>query len=887
MALLGQWIGAMRRFAWLVLGVAAVATGGVLYYTVENITINTDTSALISNDLPFRRQYLDYKKAFPQFAGSLVVVIDGASPDAADEAAAALTRRLAEDTKRFSSVFYPQGELFFRRNGLLYLDLDELKTISDRLADAQPLLTSLAADMSLRGLFGVLGLALGEAAKGNVNLAGLDPVLANIGVALDARLADRRYRMSWVELLRGEKADAEDRRRVVLAQSKSDWDSLKPDAAAMDAVRAAGRSLNIDADNDLRLRLTGSAAIDTEELESVEAGAGTAGLITVGLVLALLFVGLRSLRQVAATLITLFVGLIWTAGFAIAAIGHLNMISVAFAVLFIGLAVDFSIHFVLRYQEERFKEHAARKPALITAAYGVGRALTLSAVCAALAFFSFVPTAYLGIAELGMISGMGMFFALIANFTLLPAILTVLPGQAHVPEEKTLDLVISGAIARRIDAFVHSYARPVVYGGLALGAGAAVLATTIDFDLDPLSLKDPKQESVQTVLELMESPRYTPDTLSVLMPDLDSAVDLAKRLKTLPEVGAAVTVRDFVPKGQEQKLGIIENMALFMAPLLLPDETKPSPGAPENRAALDAFGRHLDRLVARKVTAFRTDIAALAQRVRAFQAYLDENPASAGEALDALETSLLAYLPGRIEDLKLSLEAGPVTVADLPAGIRDRQIAADGRVRVEVIPAHSLQENGARRQFVTAVRTIAPNATDNSVLLLESADAIVGAFQQATLTAAVLILLLLAVLLRDLWQIALVLVPIALAAAYTLGAAVILGMSLNFANIIAIPLLLGLGVASAIHLVVRSRRLEKRLGDGSDRVFQTSTPRAVLFSALTTIGSFGSLAISSHRGTASMGMLLTLSLAMTLLCALVFLPALMHLRDHPPGADQR
>ena len=195
------------------------------------------------------------------------------------------------------------------------------------------------------------------------------------------------------------------------------------------------------------------------------------------------------------------------------------------------------------------------------------------------------------------------------------------------------------------------------------------------------------------------------------------------------------------------------------------------------------------------------------------------------------EEGLCSSIRNLLADLRLALTTSGVTLADLPEDLRQRQITADGRVRIEVFPREDINDNEALRRFVTAVRTVAPDATDSPVILLEAGDTVIAAFQQATVTALALIALLLAVLLRGVSGLLLVMVPLALAASLTVATSVVLGLPLNFANVIVLPLLLGLGVASGIHLVMRER------GEaGAITRRRTSTPRAVVFSALTTIG---------------------------------------------------
>jgi hypothetical protein len=240
-----------------------------------------------------------------------------------------------------------------------------------------------------------------------------------------------------------------------------------------------------------------------------------------------------------------------------------------------------------------------------------------------------------------------------------------------------------------------------------------------------------------------------------------------------------------------------------------------------------------------------------------------------------LERIWLGALPGRLDALGAALEADTVTLDDLPEGLRARHLSADGRARVEIVPQDDLRDAAARRRFVDAIRTVAPEAAGAPVTITEAGRAVVRAFGEAAAYALVLIVVLLLVRLRSLWDSMMVLAPLMLAALLTVGATVALGVPFNFANVVVLPLLFGLGVASGIHMVVRARHA------GAAGLMATSTPRAVLFSALTTIGSFCALALSSHRGTSSMGVLLTIAITLTMACTLVVLPALLTRPSRP------
>ena len=842
------WVRLAGRAAWPVLVLALASAAAGLAYTARNIGIDTSIADLISDELPYRRHNKELDAAFPRNAGTLSVVVEAESPELAESAAEALSLRLMADKTHFTSVLYPEAEPFFRRNGLLYLDEDELEALSDRLAEAQPMLASLNEDPSIRGLAEILRRAIEDADAASAGAVA--PALERIADSVERVAAGRPALLSWRGLMAGEgEPAAEARRKFIVAQPVLDFGSLAPSAAPIRAIEAAAFDLGLDPEQGYRVRVTGSPAMHDDELRSVRDGMGLVGLLSAALVLSLLVLGLHSPRLVLATLVTLALGLIWTGTFATLAIGALNLISVAFAVLFIGLSVDFGIHFALRYREA-VNQGGTNAAALEQAAGGVGKALLLSAATAAIGFLSFLPTSYRGVSELGLISAAGMAIALFANLTVLPALLTLLP----IPAGRAPAAI---GLGTRLQALVERRARPVLFGALVLALAALAAVPFARFDSDPLNLRDPDSESVATLLDLLDDPRVQPYDISILATDLDAAEALAERLEPLPEVDAVVTPRDLVPPGQDNKLGIIEDMGIFLAPLWFPNEGPPPPSLEEQRRSVAAL---------RKILAeAEGELAGGAARLGDALAGLDDSPGT----LATLREALLSGLPRRLDLLAESLEAEPFAMEDLPAALLGRFLAADGRVLVRVLPRDDLRDTAALERFVAGVTREAPKAVGAPIDITAGSAAVVQAFREAALYAFALIVLLLFATLRRPLDIVMILGPLLLAALLTVAATVVLDRPFNFANVIVLPLLLGLGVAFGIQIVLRER------GDGGGQLMRTSTPRAVLFSALTTIGSFCALALSSHRGTASMGELLTIAIGLTLVCTLVVLPALL------------
>jgi hopanoid biosynthesis associated RND transporter like protein HpnN len=533
-------------------------------------------------------------------------------------------------------------------------------------------------------------------------------------------------------------------------------------------------------------------------------------------------------------------------------VGALNLISVAFAVLFIGLGVDFGIQFSVRYRAERFADRDLVE-ALEHTGLRVAGPLLLAAASIAAAFYSFLPTAYVGLSELGLIAGTGMIVAFATTVTLLPALLAVLkPAGERAP--------VGWAWLAPLDHFLDKQRNWVV--GLTLAAvilGLPLLGG-LQFDFNPLNLRSKSVESVSTLLDLMRDPDTSPNTIDILEPDLASASARAEKLGKLPEVAKVRTLQSFVPKDQDEKLAMIDDASFFFENTLSP-AVDPAPTSAETLAAINKTAGELSAAAGDQ----NSPAAAQARRLaNALTALAKSPPAVRDEANRMLATPLLTML-GQVRDL---LSAEHVTLDTLPPSLKSAWVAADGEVRIEVAPSGEGNDNAVLHRFVDAVRKVAPEATGAPIFVVEAAATIVKAFLQAAVWSLASIALILFVALRRWRDVALTLVPLLVAIIVTLEICVAIGLKLNFANIIALPLLLGVGVAFKIYYVMAWRA-------GEHNFLQSSLTRAVFFSACTTATAFGSLWFSHHPGTSSMGKLMALALVTTLSAAVLFQPALL------------
>jgi hopanoid biosynthesis associated RND transporter like protein HpnN len=858
--LLEWWVSSVQRHPLMVMTIALLLTVGVLLYSATNIRINTDTTSLISDKLHFRKLQKDFQEAFPELTDTIVVVISADTMDTAVSARKRLARYLRKETDLFKTVYEPGGGSFFEKNGLLYLSTNELEDFADNMAAAQPLLALLSKDLSLRGLFSVVEKALQHPKEAGLKGGKIALLLDQMKIAFDNTVTNRPYRMSWQNIMLSEKASYRQRWQFIIIRPYLKSNDFTRGEVPLKAVRRIANELQLNDANGTKILITGDVALTYENLTEVRNSIGAATIASLLLVSLILYIGLKgSGRLIFAGLTTLIIGLIWTTGFAIAFIGSLNMISVTFAVLFIGLGIDYSIQFCLRHIE-LIECGSSCKDGIICTARGVGRALLLSCITTAIGFYSFLPTAYAGVGELGLISGTGMFISFFANLTVLPALLTLMPLQ----EKRSLQT----SQVKALLMLPYKYPTAISIGAFVLGLGAATVLPKVYFDYNPLNLYNPKSEVIVTIKELFKDPEASPWTTSILARSAEDAKRLAESLGGLKEVKMVVTVFDFVPQDQTEKLGIISDIKLFMPPDLSRVRMKRL-SYEENNQALNMLENALKKFLLSSREAEDSSVRRLYESIQKFKILIID-PTKGKRAFAALEDGLLTNLPALFGRLETLLQATAFDVSDLPRELAAQYMSIDRHYRVQVFPRENLMNRDALVRFVKAVRAIAPDATDSPVSIYESGMAVISSFRQATLYALVAIVAFLLIELRSFYVTALILIPLVLAMLLTAAASVFLSIPLNFANVIVVPLLLGVGVHTGIIFIIRYQTEPPPNGN----MLTTSTARAVLFSSLTTMISTGSLSFSSHRGIASMGILLTVCFGFLIISTLFLLPAL-------------
>ena len=854
----------------LLLITAAILAYLAVDFTGTHLSVNTDTAELIAPDAPFQQNRRKFEQQFGQEIHTLLLVVESSSPELTKAAAQRLSRELRADTEHFTKVYRPDENEFFHRNGLLYLDTDKLQDFSVTLAQAQPFIGRISQDPSLNGFFSIFEDALKAENKTGEVPIDLMSLIDKVSASLHKTLNGETDLLSWQKLIAENKISEEQSDKAfIFVTPKFDFSQILPVEPAIGSIRRAVAKIQDPNLPAVRVWVTGEVGLEHDEMAGMSEGTFTASIFSIVLVCGILLVAYRSWLLMFATLLTLGLGMVFCGLFASVAVKQLNLISVAFAVSNIGLGVEYAIHFCLRYRDNLDLHGSDRGKAIRSALIDTSPSLILCAGTTSIGLFAFIPTDYQGISELGLLAGTSLFICLFITLTVLPVLLKVLPSPPihRIPQgEQPGDSKLSHWLAY----LTLHYAKPIV-AVTALGTLVAIyFVCQVQTDFNPLNLRDPKTESVIAFKELMKTRETSPMTLTVLVKNETDARAMQKKLGELKTVDSTVSLFDFVPDDQEDKLAVIDEMMLTLGPQSqsfpqLKVGTDPRPSIERMIAAID---------VSLPQKTKPSEIASLQAFKRELGDVLIELDArlqpDRGVFIEKIQTSLLGTLPTVMNELLMGFKAQEIEAHSIPDEIRERWLSRDGLYRIQIFPKEDLNDLNQLQRFITDVQAVAPDATDLPVMYWESMKAVIGAFQEAIIIALVSIALLLLFIRRSVVDTLLVMTPLVLAGLFTMATTVFTGTPINFANIIALPLLMGLGVDNGIHMV---EKLHHSLSE-EQNIYQSSTARGMFYGALTTISSFAGLAFSPHQGIASMGLVITIGIFWIMTSTFVLLPAI-------------
>ncbi|MCE1226685.1 MAG: MMPL family transporter [Geobacteraceae bacterium] len=870
--------GAIIRHPRIVLAVALLLAALSIFYTSRKLEFLTGRDDLMPRHAAFQKDYQAYRAAFGD-QEEIAVVIEGADPALVSRFSDALYARLSQEKRLLLEVLYPGGMPYFRQNGLLFMSLDELKAMANTLEKAGPVLQDLAAAPSIQTLFSSLTNQIDDYLKAPTpdKLQRLTFMLGTLDKGF-AGFDGKKSALSMDSFLTGG-ADGKPsalenagRQQVLAIRPLKETDSFVPAEKAIKKVREELNILRQKPEfKGVTAGVTGVPVLEYEEMATSMKDMERATLLTLILTVVLLLVAFRGWRNVVAAMVSLLVAVSCSFGFATLVVGHLNILSMAFAVMLIGLGIEYGIQVVLRYQEE-LRTGMQQIEAIERGVTSNFRAVVLAAATVALAFATFAFTDFKGIAELGIIASGGIVMCVAATFTVLPAMLVLI--------SRTCNAVSPAAATAPSPVISRLFQQPklLVFVTVVLSLICLLPATRVGFDFNLMNLQAKGLESVRYAYKLMKSKENSGYFGVAMANNKAEAEQLTKRFEALPSVDHVVSLSSLIPDQQPEKLAELQRIKQIMAdvkPVAYEENLK----VMELPAVFEGFRDRVEKLKnnleAQKVPEAKPIATFLATLDKFFAGLEKEKDGNALTMLREMQESMFAPLPEKLNLLKESLNARTVTEADVPLALKERFVGKDGRLLLQIAPKKEIFDEAPLAEFVNQIKSVYPHATGEPVSVYESFRILKQSYLAAFFYAFIGITLILLVAFRSLKFTLLGIMPLISGLLLMVGGMWLFGLRFNVANVIVLPLVLGVGVDSAIYLIARYRRE----GETPLQVVSSSAGVGVFLNALTILFSFGALMVARHQGVFSIGAVMSLGMTAIVLAFLIFLPALLLLLD--------
>lgn len=895
--------GVTTTYAKTVLVLCMLLSAVAALYTVQSLEFLTGRNELISS----KKRYLQLDEEYSnEFMGveQVVVVVEPRDVEQGKEFVTRLGEMLARDTTHVEEVFYRIDTTSLEGKKLLYLTPDDLRALHDNLQEYQDLIHELTAAPGLNTLFRAINqqvstgmvshivsgfLGLESPTEPSDTVEEKEPLkitfLRSLLQELERALTDTdyRYRSPWAEFFGGTE-ELSDNGYLISANRRFVFLMVEPRKAAdggftarresIAAIRQAVAQLRPDFPG-LEAGVTGTKALANDEMVGAQANSNLAAVVSlVGVTLLYLFF-FRRVRHPLVIVAALTVGLAWTMGMATLTVGHLTIITAFVAPMLIGLADDFGVHFMTRYEEER--AHGREPVAALRVVFEhTVPGIVAGAFTTSLAFFAVMLADFRGMQELGWIAGSGLLLSLLATLTFLPALLVVLESYRPwvvVPEGRTF----LTSTFRQLGGLLEDARRPLLAlaGVITLCSLAAL--PTVSFDYNLLNLQAHGTESVEWEKRIIANSERSSWNALATAPTPEEAMRKAAAFEALPSVESVESVASLIPSGQDERLPLVRRLQPLLQdlPPLLP---APAPvDVPDLQRTLNKLKLKLrednaewdpqKKPAEAELQAARQSLLAISERLQT----LPESAAMA--ALDRFQQALFRDFQDKWALLSNNLNPpGPITLADIPPQLKDRFVSRDGqKFLLQIYPKQNIWEREPLEEFISQLRQVDPDVTGSPVIGYESIRAMKEGYVEGGLYALVAVVLVTFVALRRVGDTLLAMLPLGLGMIWAAGLMWLFALQFNLANLVAVPLIIGIGVENGIHLVHRFREE----GEGGPALVAGSTGQAVALFSLTTMIGFGSLMVAQYYGIFSMGLLLTIAVGSVLVASLFVLPLLL------------
>ena len=884
-----------QRVLWIVL-LLVVVCGGV---TAARLVIRNNTLDLIRKDSPVFQKYLAYMEEF-DVRDEIVVVLKSDRLKDSRDAANALAVKLNQE-KGLDRVYYRHDFSPMSDRLLLLADEERLIGIRRQMEELATLVKGNKQALNLNGILGEASAKFNDPyLRKSSNWQEFIPFIEEFVRNLKRLAKDLETPANAIEkkglgelsefeadLLKNEYLSlGEDGRTILmlLRPTKEEQKSATPFTGVIQRVRKVVQETQVEFPK-VAIGVTGEPVLLDDELRQSESDMKIATLITLTLITIMFFFAYGEISRPLLALVALLASVVVTLGITSVTIGHLNIISQAFIVMLLGLGIDFGIQILGRYEEEMGRGKSSADSVEITLTT-TGKALLTGGGTTAAAFYAMCFNDFTGLTELGWIAGSGVVMALVASLSILPALLLWRDRNGAKINLGKLRLDRGAMWDRKLTS--HPYLVLAVAAGITLIAWKQ--CQKVSFDHNLLHLQNPKMESVRLTRELLNMGDGSLIYGVIMADSVEQADDLAIQLRALPTVSKVRTLGDLVPRDQKKRMEEVSRIARVSGEITLGSGGESSVDVPKAKKDLEFLLESsqegakqakqylgLSGRARQAVATFEKLIPPLERAVAALDKLSLEE---AKQRLARHQVKLVGSITQNLGWLKTQRGDRPLTVDDLPAELRQRYLSSHGKVLLEVVPAVDVWERKPNEEFVAEMQKIAPGATGTPVMNLEYIDLLMKSYIQASFYAAGVILLLIFLLFRNLKDLVLTLLPLGLGVLWLFGALGLFHIQLDPANIVTMPMILGIGVAYGVYVMDRYRE------EGGVRIFASSTGKAVVLSALTTLFGFGSMLFGQYRGLVSLGMVMSLGVIFNLISALVVLPQILALQDKRGGEEE-
>ncbi|MDH5762795.1 MAG: MMPL family transporter [Nitrospinota bacterium] len=872
---------------WWVLFVSLSLAALSLWYTATHLQFNTSREDLISKDMRFHVLYQQYRERFQDFDG-MIVVVEGEEPVTMKRFADRLAEKLKDRPEISSGIYYKINTDYFKSKSLLFLEPQDLNQLQENLqahqeflkrVNASPGLNTLLASLNREISTGMVDSMLGDF-LGTEEETEVDDETEDLGLLISLLTQMNRhveggavYRSPWGTLLEQENHPLREAGYLVSDDERLLFILLNPEETegdfagskdAIEGIRAVIAEL-LPGFPQIKVGMTGGEVISSDEMFTTHTDVKRASWYALTGVALLFILFYRRVTEPLLAVFTLIVSIAWAMGYTTLAVGHLNILSVVFTTILIGLGIDFGIHILCRYREERRLGHgtclAMRNTLQLT-----GRGNLAGAVTTAIAFGAMVFTDFIGIVELGIIAAGGIVLCLLGMLLLLPALISLEERWRQPVYLKPERVEKRDALFEKL--YSHYYL--IIFASLALLAWCGYVSKDLYFDYNLLNMQAKGTEAVQYELKIIENAKRASWNAALVADNLEDAREKYRILKAMPSVGNVESLLTALPENQETRIQNVNALAPLIDPLKVQSEDEPF-SLSAVRATLEKIRFKLRK---KEKEGEQDDVYEASNQARLLEETLQKaDPDTAAQRLKDFSKILFADYRGKITDLQGSVHPTPVKVEDIPGDLKDRFVSADGKYLLLVYPSINIWEREEMEKFLYEMKRIDPNVTGNAVHMFESSRLMIDGYIRAGLYALAAITLYLLLTLRNVLTTLLVLLPTLAGAVFTLGLMHLTGIQFNLANLVILPLILGIGVVDGVHILHRNRE-EPECGRN---VISKSTGQAVVLTSLTTMIGFGSLMVADHQGVYSVGLVLTLGVGSCMITSITLLPALIKL----------